>query len=375
MGDTRFAVPKRVLFSGYAPVHFLCFQPIYKILCRQDQMEIWLSGGFRRGQGDDLHYEIDGFYDGQSVEMDRIIPFDRAREQAFDAVVCAHTSDALFPTHADRKVQIFHGVSFKNFAVRPKVLRYDYLCIPGSYHARRFRECGLVRPEGPSCLLTGFPKSDQIARPPIDRERLLRSIGLDPARPTVLFAPTGNKHNALEAVGREVISEIGARGEWNLLVKPHDHPKKQIDWFGELADLESDRVRVVRDYDIVPYLCAADLLLTDASSVAVEYTLLDRPMVFIDVPKLFKNVVKRGAPLDLETYGRKIGLVAQHAGDVVPAIEQALVDPCGQSESRRAMARDVFYDPGRAAERAASVVLHAAGLLAELPTGIERLEP
>ena len=95
--------------------------------------------------------------------------------------------------------------------------------------------------------------------------------------------------------------------------------------------MENERVRVVRDYDIVPYLQAADLLLTDASSVAMEFTLLDRPIVFVDVPDLLANVVERGGALDLDTYGRKIGTVAESIAAVVPTIADSLMNPMRNS--------------------------------------------
>ena len=37
---------KRTLFAGYAPVHFLCFFPVYKRLVADPRLEIYLSGGF-----------------------------------------------------------------------------------------------------------------------------------------------------------------------------------------------------------------------------------------------------------------------------------------------------------------------------------------
>jgi CDP-glycerol glycerophosphotransferase (TagB/SpsB family) len=366
---------KQVLFSGYAPVHFLCFLPVYEQLAHDDAVDVWLSGGFAVKDGGEKRYEIDGFYDPFPVDPDRVISFEQARQRDFDFVVCAHTSDALFPRKANRTVQIFHGVSFKNFAVREKVLKFDYLCVPGSYHARQFVKQGLIRPEASRALVTGFAKADRLVRPGFDRDSRLREIGVDPALPTILYAPTGGKKNSLETIGREVISAIDADQRWNLLVKPHDHPKKQIDWFSELAPFESERVRLVRDLDVIDYLQAADLLVTDASSVAVEYTLLDRPIVFIDVPKLLENAVKRGAPIDLSTYGRKIGSLARDSGEVVDAIAGAFDHPQREGEVRRAMARDVFRDPGRATERVTDVVRHAAGLLDQLSRDIEEIRP
>ena len=41
-------------------------------------------------------------------------------------------------------------------------------------------------------------------------------------------------------------------------------------------------------------------LAKNAGSVVTEYSLLDRPVVFLDVPKILKRVVKRGGLLDLD---------------------------------------------------------------------------
>jgi CDP-glycerol glycerophosphotransferase (TagB/SpsB family) len=373
MNDSR---PRKVLFSGYAPVHFLCFLPVYEELRDDGDLDVWLSGGFRRkDEAGERIYDLAGFYDPFPVNPERVIPFDQAREQEFDVAICAHTSGDLLPNRVGKTVQIFHGVSFKNFAVREKVLQYDLLCLPGRYHGERFRDQGLIREGSAKCLITGFPKADRLVRGGFDRDGFLRSAGLDVGRPTVLYAPTGGKNNSLETVGEDVISAIVADGRWNLLVKPHDHPKRKIDWFSRLASLECDRMRMARGLDVVEYLLAADLLLTDASSVAVEYTLVDRPMVFIDVPKLLKNVLTRGAPLDLATYGRRIGALAHNAEEVVAEIDRGLAAPAARSELRRAMAGDVFHEPGGAAERVAEVVRWAAGLRPDLPSGVEVLEP
>lgn len=367
---------KRVLFTGYAPVHFLCYRPVYERLASDERVELWLSGGFREDvdrKKKIFNYRVEGFYDDFAVDQGRVIPIERAREEDFDVLVSAHLSDALFPRSAKRTVQIYHGVSFKNLAVRDKALRFDLLCLPGRYHAEQYRERGLIRPDGATCLLTGFPKSDQIVAKGFDRRALLLRHGMDPSLPVLLFAPTGDKDNALDTMGEEIIKAIRDAGHWNLLVKPHDHPKRAVNWRERLRPLENDRVRVVRGWDVVPYLKAADLLLTDASSVAVEYTLLDRPIVFIDVPTLFARVDERSEAMDLNTYGRKIGVVVEKPTGLVQAIADALAHPGRESPLRRRMAAHVFHAPGGAAERVAGVVRHAAGLDEGLPAGVDTL--
>lgn len=368
--------PKRVLFTGYAPVHFVCFLRTYLRLAGDPRVECWLSGGFKRGEEEATTYDLAGFYDRFPVDHSRVIPIEQARQEDFDVLVCAHLSDTLFPRSARRTVQVFHGVSFKNLAVREKALRFDLLCLPGRYHAELYQRQGLVRAGGSLCLVTGFPKVDALANGELDRAALLRRLGFDPRRPTILYAPTGGKHNSLETMGAEVIDRIRAAGSWNLLVKPHDHPKlTAIDWFRELAASEDGHCHLVRDWDVVPYLHTADLLITDASSVAVEYTLLDRPMIFLDVPKLWKAELKRGAPLDLDTYGRKIGRLVEQPEEVVAAVADGLAQPQREAELRRAMARHVFHEPGTATQRVTDVVRFAAGLVPELPHGVEVLNP
>ena len=364
---------KRILFTGYAPIHFICFLPVYKLLKAEERVELYLSGGFKQDDGEEVSYSLEGFYDRFPVDQSRVITLKEARKEHFDVLVSAHLSDSLWPGSVGKKVQIFHGVSFKNLAVREKALRYDILCLPGRYHAELYRRSGFIRPDGPLCLLTGMPKTDPLVSGPFDRDGLLRGMGMDTGLPTLLFAPTGEKHNALDTMGVEVIRAIAGTNAYNLLVKPHDHPKKAVDWFTELKPLETSRVRVVRDRDVIPYLRAADLLLTDASSVAVEYTLMDRPIVFIDVPRLFERLKERAPALDLDTYGRKIGVIAKTVAELPAAVAGSLAHPGRESRIRRAASGHVFYLPGGATKRVAGVVLHAAGLSGRLPRDVEAL--
>jgi len=171
---------------------------------------------------------------------------------------------------------------------------------------------------------------------------LLARHGITGDRPVVLYAPTGERRNSLETLGEELIAKLGAVDRYDILVKPHDHPHATIDWWSRLLPLESEHVRLVREPDVVLTQSIADLLLTDASSVANEYALLDRPIVFIDVPELIELTRKKGALLDLETWGRKGGVVVPDVPAAVEAVEAGLAAPAERSEVRRAIVDDLF---------------------------------
>src|SRR5260370_23937125 len=51
-------------------------------------------------------------------------PLAAMRRQRFDLVFCAHVS-GYFPRDDHERIQIFHGLSFRNMAVRRDVLVYD----------------------------------------------------------------------------------------------------------------------------------------------------------------------------------------------------------------------------------------------------------
>lgn len=366
---------KRILFTGYAHVHFICFLPIYKILQHNPNVEVFLSGGFRIKEGTDISFSQKGFYNPFEVDKSKILSIEEIKNQDFDVLVCSHLSDSLFPRSAKKKVQIFHGVSFKNLSVREKALRFDVLCLPGRYHAELYQEQGLVQVGGPRYLVTGFPKADLLVKNNFNKKEFLAQFGIVNTQPTILFAPTGEKQNALEIMGQEIAHVIGKHGSWNLLIKPHDHPKIKVNWFKKLAIFEDENVKIVRDKDVIPYLLAADILLTDASSVAVEYTLLNRPIVFLEVTNLLKRISKRAPAMDLHTYGRKIGTIAENAKEVVSVIEDSLVNSHREDEIRRKMAEHVFYKPGGAVNRVTNVILHAAGLEQELQSDIQEIKP
>jgi CDP-glycerol glycerophosphotransferase (TagB/SpsB family) len=153
-------------------------------------------------------------------------------------------------------------------------------------------------------------------------------------------------------MGGEVIRRLKATGLYDLLVKPHDHPKNKIDWFERLAPLEDEHTRLVRDFDVIPSLFVADLLISDASSVANEYALLDRPIVFLDVPELLEAAGGERSSLDLDTWGRKGGEVVGDPAAAVAAVAAGLREPRRQSAVRQGIASDLFYNPGRATDAA-----------------------
>lgn len=343
----------RVLFTGYAPVHFLCFQPLWKRLVEETGVETWLSGGLRSETEQGRVHDHMGLYMPFGVPEDRVLSVEELESEDFDVVFAANTK-IILPRSVGKKVQIFHGISFRNRAVRSRNMDCDHYFLVGPYMQRRFHAAGLLDEGDPRGLKIGFMKTDRLINGELDRDALLADHGFDGSRPVLLYAPTGQKRNSLESMGEEVLERLSATGAYDILVKLHDHPKDtKTDWFGRLARFESDHCKIARDLDVIPLLFLADLLISDASSVTSEYSLLDRPMVFLDVPRLLaKAEGRKGSMLDLDTWGRKAGAIVTDPATVVDAVDTGLEGIAEHAEVRRAMARDLFFNPGSATDAA-----------------------
>jgi hypothetical protein len=344
----------RILFSGYAPVHFLCFKPLYDRLREIPGTEIDLSGGMRSRSP----YAPGGYlYDHEDMYRHFDLPEGAVRSVGslaradYDVMFAANTR-RIEPRRVGHRIQIFHGMSFRNRAIRPETHGADHYFLFGPYMKRGFEESGILDPEDPRGVEIGFPKTDRLLDGSLDRAEILAAHRVSGDRPVVLYAPTGERHNSMELMGEDLIAKLGAVDRYDLLVKPHDHPHSTIDWWERLTPLESEHVRLVHQRDVIPTLSIADLLITDASSVANEYALLDRPIVFIDVPELFELTLRKNARLDLTTWGRRGGEVVTGVSDALDAVEAGLADPGARSDVRRAIVADLFFNPGRATDAA-----------------------
>lgn len=136
--------------------------------------------------------------------------------------------------------------------------------------------------------LIGLPKVDPIFQGSFDRSAVLRRWGLDPARKTVLFAPT-YKPTCLYKVRDDIFEQTR---DHNLIIKLHPYS-----WMGKYAPHRQHRIyerRVGRyphavllpfdEYNIVPYYVAADTLISEASSTVFDFLVTGRTGIVFDLP-------------------------------------------------------------------------------------------
>jgi hypothetical protein len=288
----------------------------------------------------------------------RLVSSARAALHKWDAYL---TSDFMWATlpRGTARVQMFHGVGGKYGFDAPggSMRQWDRLFFVNERRRRNFVAAGAIDADSTAAQLIGMPKVDCLVDGSLRRGPILAGFGLDPARPTVLYAPTWSPASSLNRMGIDLIERLMAR-PINLLVKLHDRscdPRPQysggIDWQGRLtALLDRPATKLATGANIAPCLAAADVMITDHSSAGFEYLLLDRPLVRIDVPDLIRQA---------NVHPDYVRLLADASHNVTTAVEaaaavdEALAQPGALSVTRRQVAADLFYRPGTATARCA----------------------
>lgn len=360
---------RRVLFEAASPLSFVVFRPVYERLRCDARLEFRFTACGKTWSPEAIF---------SPVGLERlVVPARRAAWMKVDAYVNTDFWDATWLRRRARRVHLFHGVAGKYgldapVEIAPTVASFDRLLFPNRERRDSYVAAGLVSAE--RAALVGYPKTDCLVDGSIDGGGVRLRLGLTAQAPVVMYAPTWSPYSSLHAMGEAVIAALEGAG-FQVLVKLHDRsydPTARggggIDWSARLARWEGHpRVRVVRDPDASPYLCASDALVTCHSSVGFEFMLLDRPVVVLESGGLVRHAQINPRKVALM---RSAAEVASTAGEVPALVARQLADPSRRSAARRAVARDLFYEPGTATRRAVAAIYDLLELDAPAPAAI-----
>ncbi|NRD72061.1 CDP-glycerol glycerophosphotransferase family protein [Shewanella sp. VB17] len=130
---------------------------------------------------------------------------------------------------------------------------------------------------------TGYAKLDPIIQG-IELGLDIGSLGLDPSKPTLLYAPTFYP-SSIENMAEDWPQLFA---EYNILLKPHYFSltkkkyKKQKQLLEHWGSFDNTYLAPVEQVNLLPFMVTADLLISDASSALFEFAALDKPIVWCD---------------------------------------------------------------------------------------------
>ena len=228
------------------------------------------------------------------------------------------------------KVQIFHGLCEEKKGHYDITGFFDLYCTPGPQMTEKFMELGeqyntfLVRE-------TGWPKLDLLLPIPNADEKKF-TLGVNPDKKLILYAPTFSpKYTSADDLFSSIQESQLLGHEW--VVKFHDLEKNAT--VERYRTLNSNLFKIIENKDILPWMTAADLLITDTSSVAYEFLLLDRPVITYQASARLEKGIDITEPEHL-----------------IGAITRSIEDPGEYTESRKDVLSDIHpYSDGQSSQR------------------------
>lgn len=347
----------RVLFKIGFVYHKAAFDPVIELFQRDPRYDVWFSLEEERLRW----FFINFTYRSPLVaEWERAGYRFTAEKAGFDVVVVGDTIPQAEAYGDAMLCFLNHGTGIKNILYRNLARHPDHryhIFVEGPYRVEKLRDSGVLNRS--EVHLVGLPKLDHYFQGRFrDRAGLLRRWGLDPDRPTVLFAPT-YKPTCLYEV-KDAIFE--ATEGCNLIIKLHHYS-----WMGRYAPHRQHRIyqrRVKRhphavllpvtEYNITPYMAAADTLISEASSTVFDFLAIAKTGIIYDLP-CDRLVHSDGQPLlteDNREFLKDAFVHVQAPGQLRSGIEAAL-HPTPAMKAAGDRERDHLFHrlDGRAAER------------------------
>jgi len=243
------------------------------------------------------------------------------------------------------------------------------LLVPGPWHRSRLASNVAI-----PIKVTGFIKSDQLFGPTAQtRAKFCERLGIDSGKHIVLFAPTYNPELSAMHCVAEGIRKV-ADQDTVLLIKLHNMTDTRFkDLYSNIASAHPN-IFYLTDADYSGMMHAADLMISDVSSIFIEFLLLDKPVVLFNNPRIKEFPYYNAEDIEYKT--RDAAVQVASLDELLKAVRTELAHPEKRSAIRQryAMALDHGRD-GRSAERAGQAILEWAHGDSRPELAVALLEP
>jgi len=342
---------RRILVNARMAMNYATVAPIVEQLQRDSRLEFYFTASESPAETETIYSEARKPFQFISLLAAAFI--------RFDAYLAADFLWVKLP-RGTRRVQTFHGVAGKYRTIYDspeKTMReWDRFFFINEHRLQNFIASGAIDRDSRAACLIGMPKLDCLVDGSLNRDQVLTSLGIDPSRRTVMYAPTWSSYSSVVTMGEDLVRRLGAAG-YAVIGKLHDRSRETryvnsggVDWGARLAPLlKSTGGVLATGTNSSKYLPGADVLITDHSSVGFEYLLLDRPLIRIELPELIAKTDIE--PMYVNLLSRASNSV-RNVGEAIAAVEQSFIEPQANSEVRHAVASEMFYRPGGATKRA-----------------------
>ena len=182
---------------------------------------------------------------------------------------------------------------------------------------------------------------------------------------TVLIAPSWQKDNIVDLCLDEVLDSL-KQGDFNVVVRPHPqqvrHMKEKFEKMKEKYK-DNKNIEIQTDFSSNNTVFSADLLITDWSAIAYEYSFTTKkPVLFIDTPMKIMNPEYQ--KIDIEPFNiwvrNEIGEVVSvdNCKDINKVVSKMLEEGKKYEEKINKLVNDSVYNIGKSGEVGADYIIN-----------------
>jgi len=198
---------RRLLVNARTAMNYATVAPIVERLQSDSRLEFYFTASETPANVETIYSE--------ARKPFRIVNPLVASLTRFDAYLAADFLWINLP-RGTLRVQTFHGVAGKyrtTYDSPEKTMReWDRLFFINEHRLLHFIRSGAIDGDSRAACLIGMPKLDCLVDGSINRDQVLASLGIDPSRRTVMYAPTWSPYSSLVTMGENLVRQLGAAG-------------------------------------------------------------------------------------------------------------------------------------------------------------------
>jgi YidC/Oxa1 family membrane protein insertase len=265
-------------------------------------------------------------------------------------------------------VYVFHGLVSTTMIYKLGAFdHFDAVLCVGPHHIQEIQANEKLNNLKPKTLIeSGYGRLDSI----IEEARNRPQPVCGGWKGQVLVAPTWGDYALLETCAFELVTILlGSR--YKVVYRPHPmtlrHRSKLLTQLNRQFEKNSDFCYET-DVGSQESLHASDILITDWSGTAIEYAFgLERPVIFIDLPRKVNNPEYRKIPLEPfeVTIRSKIGVVVppDRLHEIPMHIEELCSNPETYTQEIRKIRSESIYNVGASGVAGAAYIAQTADKL------------
>ncbi len=258
---------------------------------------------------------------------------------------------------------VIHGIGTKAGYYTEEQSKHDIRFVEGEQRVRMIKE---MFPDSPCQLYNvGFAKlDDAFTQSNTGKAEELNALGLDANKQTILYAPTFYP-SSIENMPVKFPQDFN---DYNIIIKPHffSFEKKkythQVKKFNKWAKADNVYLAGPEQFNLVPFMTIADIMISDESSAIFEFAALDKPVIFNQDVKyrltyrLFKSKIKKRMDAQMDPF-KKVAATLQNYSELKDLVKQELAHPESRRKERKEITEQIVGTAdGKVSERIVDIM-------------------